>query len=528
MTLFPVMGEVARNGGAAAPPLFPVMSDSDGAPSSPQMPVLSAATPSGSLAAAAAGSGEGSSGSSSCPAIATAATAHTRGTPSSGESSDDERRKKKKKHSTSKRKRKSKQKHGKAKKHKKESKKHRKHEPRGDELASSGRAAVAAGGTTAGFVCDKRGDRTYVQLDSVYRGDVPMFAALRGQGRDRARGGWGRRLRGRSGAVDDDDGGGGGGGGSRRGRYWQPDDSKQLGKRGARRRVIDLSGWRGPAPRGSPDFVSLHCEAAGAKGGDQGGCGDELGDGQQQGESLEARLLRRTREFNEATRARPGDASLWLRFVDFQEEFAPALGRGRRRSGRSQAAIAEKQVAILSRALQPDACPGSERLLYRYLELCSRVWEPARARQAWDAAVRQHPTSLRLWRRYLAFAVRGADDGGGGGGGDGGFGRWTLGVLREEVGTALQRLSDLAAAATPAGTQQQPPPPPPPGRLRLRRRRHELERVHLSLLVDFAHSLQVRACHAHTRFTMAAGVLSVSCAVVPCVRVPTQSSASLC
>ena len=36
------------------------------------------------------------------------------------------------------------------------------------------------------------------------------------------------------------------------------------------------------------------------------------------GESLEEQLLRRTREFNRATRERPHDVQLWLRFARFQ------------------------------------------------------------------------------------------------------------------------------------------------------------------------------------------------------------------
>ena len=44
--------------------------------------------------------------------------------------------------------------------------------------------------------------------------------------------------------------------------------------------------------------------------------------------------------------------------------------------------------------------------LYAYLELCAEVWEHGAALAAWRQAVARHPTSLRLWRRYLRISTR--------------------------------------------------------------------------------------------------------------------------
>ena len=49
-------------------------------------------------------------------------------------------------------------------------------------------------------------------------------------------------------------------------------------------------------------------------------------------------------------------------------------------------------------------CVGAQ--LYAYLELCAEVWEHGAALAAWRQAVARHPTSLRLWRRYLRISTR--------------------------------------------------------------------------------------------------------------------------
>lgn len=117
------------------------------------------------------------------------------------------------------------------------------------------------------------------------------------------------------------------------------------------------------------------------------------------GESLEEQLLRRTREFNRATRERPHDVQLWLRFARFQvgkvgwggvgvccwlapgqlegvasrrpslphaphplQDEALRLGPPQRGAAR---AAAEKKISILERALSLH--PGSDELLLALL-----------------------------------------------------------------------------------------------------------------------------------------------------------------
>jgi len=48
----------------------------------------------------------------------------------------------------------------------------------------------------------------------------------------------------------------------------------------------------------------------------------------EQGETLEEYALRLTRDLNAATRDRPQDVGLWLRYAAFQDEAAVLLGKG--------------------------------------------------------------------------------------------------------------------------------------------------------------------------------------------------------
>eukprot|EP01048_Picozoa_sp_COSAG05_P003158 COSAG05_NODE_142_length_16591_cov_6.726837_3_plen_340_part_00 len=256
---------------------------------------------------------------------------------------------------------------------------------------------------------------------------------------------------------------------SSRNRYYE---SKQLRKRATR--CLDLSRNRtgGPVPGGATDvvldFLPLALQDRSNVSGD-----DETP--ASRGETLEERLTRRTKEFNQQTRARPQDVELWMSFVHFQAEFAP-LTRRRRKS--ALGAIAEKKISILARALALN--PASERLLYAYLELCSEVWEPPKARQAWQAAVQQHPSSVRLWRRYLAFSI-------------GSFGAFTLTAAGEAYSSALLKLSQAASAAAAAATVASSSGAK--GHEAAAKQQAGLERAHQALLVDYAYVLQRAGYH---------------------------------
>ncbi|EFN57952.1 hypothetical protein CHLNCDRAFT_142066 [Chlorella variabilis] len=114
-----------------------------------------------------------------------------------------------------------------------------------------------------------------------------------------------------------------------------------------------------------------------------------------EGETNEELLLRRTREFNEATRQRSHDVQLWLEFAHFQDE-AVRLGPPRRGGERG---AAEKKIAILEKALSLH--PGSDELLLALLKAAEAVCDDSELERRWRAVLARHSGSPRLWRAYL-------------------------------------------------------------------------------------------------------------------------------
>lgn len=126
--------------------------------------------------------------------------------------------------------------------------------------------------------------------------------------------------------------------------------------------------------------------------------------GGDEGETAEEALLRRTRELNAAVHSNPGDESLWLRLAEFQSEALP-LGRGRAgASAAESAAVAEKKIAILQRALL--AHPRSERIVLALLTAAREVAAPADLAHRWEVALKHHSGSALLHAAHAAQAKR--------------------------------------------------------------------------------------------------------------------------
>ena len=336
MPLFPVLGT------AETPPLFPG-SVSAPPPAAPTVAVTTRARMPNDADQPMHGEPPPSSpedGAGSC----SSSSSDDEGTPA-GERQQGSKKRKKNKH---KKKHKHKRRKHKSKKEKKEKSHKHKHKHR---CVQQPPVAVSACSTRLNMHCcnrvreardmscecyaqDTRGEPRYAELDSVYGGDVPRYEIA--------------MLRGSRGGPDGD---------ISRHRYFE---SNQLrGRRTAR--CMDLSRDRTGAAGGSvlaPDFLSLATPPAGGSH-STSGVSDSAEQPGYRGETLEERLMRKTKEYNEQTRARPQDIELWMGFVHFQTEFAP-LTRRRRKS--ALGAIAEKKISILARALTLN--PSSERLLY--------------------------------------------------------------------------------------------------------------------------------------------------------------------
>ena len=341
-------------------------------------------------------------------------------------------------------------KHKKHKKHKKESHGTDSAAAKEEEEEAAWRAVTAAADIQTAFTHDTTGDRQHVQLDSIYAGAVPKFNALR------------RRSRRNTQATDRDDAL----------RYYQAgralsrrirSSTTGAADRRARRDPALLSSDTGPIGVGG-DFVALSDDTATGSGptAAESGEADKL-----TAETEEQRLIRLTKDFNERTRSQPGDEALWLRFAAFQEEFL-VLSK-RRNKGKGSAAIAAKKIAILHAGVRAN--PQSERLLYAYLELCAQVWEHGAALGAWRAAVAQHPSSLRLWRRYLRFSV-------------GTFAAFSLTAATAAYTQAFKQLSERVAAAFDESRRATAAEA-----WRHRSRAAALERTHYGLVLDWSELL---------------------------------------
>jgi hypothetical protein len=114
-------------------------------------------------------------------------------------------------------------------------------------------------------------------------------------------------------------------------------------------------------------------------------------------ETRDAWVLRRTAEFNRQIADTPDNVDLWLGFVDFQDEAVPSDNETRRRD----TIVLDKQLAIFERGLKQNA--RSDVMTAEYLELCRRKMDLAEVEARWKKTVFTHASSVRLWRDCLGF-----------------------------------------------------------------------------------------------------------------------------
>lgn len=111
-------------------------------------------------------------------------------------------------------------------------------------------------------------------------------------------------------------------------------------------------------------------------------------------------LVEATRRLNVQTREHPQDISAWLQLSRLQDQIA-AGSRVRSRTGR--AAVGEKRLAILSRALAAN--PDHVGLIRAYMRLWGEAAEPAESARKWMQVIRRRPGDTRLWSDLLASSM---------------------------------------------------------------------------------------------------------------------------
>eukprot|EP00250_Pteridium_aquilinum_P014193 c21834_g1_i2 orf=187-3744(-) len=137
-----------------------------------------------------------------------------------------------------------------------------------------------------------------------------------------------------------------------------------------------------------------------------------------QEESWDDYVIRKTKEYNQRTRERPQDESLWIAFANFQDELIKAASK--------KAAVqqsVEKKIAVLEKALEVH--PFSEDLWLLFLDTCRRKDLASALLSKWESAIKRIPQSYRLWRGYLHFRL-------------GEFSLFTVSSVRKEYIHALQ------------------------------------------------------------------------------------------
>ncbi|OZJ02841.1 hypothetical protein BZG36_03228 [Bifiguratus adelaidae] len=168
-------------------------------------------------------------------------------------------------------------------------------------------------------------------------------------------------------------------------------------------RVQDLSRPKSPDRRApiEADYRSLEVL--------HGKADDESSDSEDDRETIEDLLRRRTRELGNAVEEDPKDLARWKELIAFQDELIGGVNKDVLALTSSEQAINkatkwslyEVKISMYEKALEKN--PGAEELLIPYLRLCSVVMETSRLRELWDRTLRTYPHIFVLWTEYLNF-----------------------------------------------------------------------------------------------------------------------------
>ncbi|CAN1265746.1 Nuclear exosome regulator NRDE2 [Linum perenne] len=138
-------------------------------------------------------------------------------------------------------------------------------------------------------------------------------------------------------------------------------------------------------------------------------------------ESWDDEMLRKTRDFNRATREHPHNEKAWLDFAEFQDKVASMQPQ---KGARLQ--TLEKKVSILEKASELN--PDNEELLLCLLKAYQRRDNADVLMGRWERVLMHHSGSCKLWKEYLNV-VRGE------------FSRFKVSELRKMYAHAIQALS---------------------------------------------------------------------------------------
>lgn len=118
---------------------------------------------------------------------------------------------------------------------------------------------------------------------------------------------------------------------------------------------------------------------------------------EEEGESFNDQIRRQTIEYNKRLDKEPENAQLWLEFIRFQDEAATGLDPAAKKT--NKASLNEVKLSIFEKALEYN--PRDQDLILAYLTCGAETWETLKLLREWDAMLKQHPDSIKLWSEYI-------------------------------------------------------------------------------------------------------------------------------
>ena len=128
-------------------------------------------------------------------------------------------------------------------------------------------------------------------------------------------------------------------------------------------------------------------------------------------ETSEWYISQRAKAFNQLLAEDPSDVSLWLEFLQFQDDMhlwgcTPGvdLEGGTDPKKQNRLALIERKIAICEKALHSN--PLAVELILRYMSLCEEVWDHDKMIKAWKDTVFKLPQKAALWLNYILYCQR--------------------------------------------------------------------------------------------------------------------------
>lgn len=112
------------------------------------------------------------------------------------------------------------------------------------------------------------------------------------------------------------------------------------------------------------------------------------------------KISERQKEFSRQLLKRPNDVTLWIEFIDRQDDWVPWSNELKDdQNWVTSRALLDKKISIVEKALQSN--PASSELILKHMDLVKIVWPPDQMTERWRKLVFQFPNRSQFWAEYL-------------------------------------------------------------------------------------------------------------------------------